>query len=83
MSDPTTYPEPVSTDPTRVSPKVVISTVLALIVPGVIAGLSYIQDNFAVLGIDNPILGTAVLALIPGLLVFFGGYLKRDPARNG
>ena len=71
------------TDPAKVSPKVIVSTLLALIVPGVIAVVTYVGANQDVLGINNPVLGVLVTALVPGILTFLGGYLKNDPARNG
>jgi len=68
---------------TSVSPKVVVSTILAFIAPALIAALSYIADNgVSVIGIDNPILGTLVIGLISSAVTFLGGYLKRDPLRE-
>lgn len=89
MSDPiVTPPVPgtehgVYSDPARISPKVIVSTLLAVVVPAVIALVTYIGANQEVLGIDNVLLGTFISALIPGVLVFLGGYVKADPARNG
>jgi hypothetical protein len=88
MSD-TVYPPVPGTehgayaDPAKVSPKVVVSTLLAVVVPAVIALVTYIGANQEVLGIHNVLLGTFISALIPGVLVFLGGYVKNDPARNG
>jgi hypothetical protein len=68
---------------TPVSPKVVISTVLAFVAPALVAALSYIADNgVSIIGIENPILGTLVIALISSAVTFLGGYLKRDPIRE-
>lgn len=70
--------------PTRnpVSPKVWVSTVLALLVPGIIAVVTYVGANQDVLGINNPILGVLVTALVPGILTFLGGYLPKDDLRE-
>lgn len=89
MSDPiVTPPVPgtehgVYSDPAKVSPKVIAATVLALLVPGILAVITYVGANQEVLGINNPVLGVLVTALIPGLLTFVAGYAAKDPARNG
>jgi hypothetical protein len=82
MSDYTTPAVP-ATSPTKVSPKVIVSTILALLVPGILATITYVGANQDVLGINNPILGVFITAFIPGLLTFVGGYATNDPARNG
>lgn len=86
MSDPVVHPSGshgINSDPTKVSPKVVAATVLALLVPGILAVITYVGANQDVLGINNPVLGVLVTALIPGLLTFVAGYAAKDPARNG
>lgn len=70
-------------DPSKISPKVIVSTLIALVVPGLIAVVQYVGLHQEVLGFDNPVLGVLVQALIPGILTFLGGYLKADPARKG
>ena len=70
----------VTTNP--ISPKVVISTVLALVVPGIIAVVTYVGANQDVLGINNAVLGVLITALIPGVLTFLGGFLTVDPLRR-
>jgi hypothetical protein len=88
MSTPIVPPVPgtehgIYADPAKISPKVLVSTLLAVVVPAVIALVTYIGANQEVLGIHSVLLGVFISALIPGVLTFLGGYVTRDPARNG
>lgn len=72
----------VYSDPAKVSPKVIAATVLALLVPGILAVITYVGANQDVLGINNPVLGVLVVTLISGAVTFLAGYAKTDPLRE-
>jgi hypothetical protein len=68
--------------PTPISPKVIVATVAAVVVPALLAVGTYVLANQDVLGINNPVLGVFVVALITGGVTFLSSYAKRDPLRE-
>lgn len=66
-----------------VSPKVIVATIAAIVVPGILASLNYLitpegQQLFASL---PPVVTVGIFAVVTGLISFLSGYLKSDPAR--
>lgn len=69
---------------TTISPKVIWATLLGgVLVPALLAVGTYVLAHEDVLGINNPVLGTFVFALITGAVTFLAGYAKTDPLRRG
>jgi hypothetical protein len=66
-----------------ISPKVIAATAAAVVVPALLAVGTYVLANQDVLGINNPVLGVFVVALITGAVTFLSGYVKADPLRQG
>lgn len=73
-----------SADPRKISPKVIAATIAAVIVPGVLAALAYVQANSDQLfGGLHPVVVVALSAIIPGIVTFVSGFVTTDPARTG
>jgi hypothetical protein len=68
---------------TPLSPKVIASTVAALLAPAAIAILGYLQsdEGRTVFVSWPPVLVVALMALLPALATFLAGYFKADPLR--
>jgi hypothetical protein len=74
-----------STDPSKISPKVILATAAAIVAAGVLASLNYLitpegQQLFAAL---PPVVTVGLMAIITGAASALAGYLKADPARQG
>jgi len=74
-----------NTDPSKISPKVILSTAIAIVAVGVLASLNYLitpegQQLFAAL---PPVVTVGLMAIITGTATALAGYLKKDPARQG
>lgn len=67
----------------KISPKVIAATVAAVLVPGILASLSYVgahqQELFGGL---PPVVVVAIAAILPGLATFVSSYAKNDPLRK-
>lgn len=67
-----------------ISPKVVVQTLVAVVLPAVLAALLYLptQSGRALFAELPPVLIVVGGALLTGLVSFLAGYFIRDPFRN-
>ena len=71
-----------TTTTTKISPKVILSTVGSLLAGIVLAVLLAVQDGSLDLAGLPPWLSALITIVLPPVVSFVGGYVKRDPLRD-
>jgi hypothetical protein len=84
MTQPTIVPVTITPDPptSPTSPKVWAATIGSLLASMALGLVVAIQASPEVLGGLPPVLVFAIVAVLPGLATFLGGYAKRDRTRE-